>query len=508
MFSAVAQNSRVSETPYAILDLTKNTSIKDSTFLAIKEVINTIRWGLKISLFEEDSQVFIQTKDSPISFVEFLDTLKNRLEKKECFYIPIVFSYKGDWKLLDSLLEESKLAEYIISKDVLEKDHPLRWFANEKKHIALLAESDSMNFGKYIIPFSRFVDTANNIETYFCSYLSTAFTNEADKLPFTSLKIGNESSYLGVVIEDWKSKGKFPVYFLVDEFNYSFRSLTRAIEDFPKINGNIDLKDSNIMNVYWKEFPSSVSLDKFCFPVENSATFSLTPYSPGFLFKPSEYKVDKISESELNFRPAVLKLDNGLKAFYKFDGSLSDETYLNHGIKNYGTEFYDDSQRGEVIEFSFGDFVQLPTVKSFNLYDNDFTISAWCYLTGENNYQSILCNTESTFRKGLQFAIRDNTPYAGFWHMDLKGDNEVEIRKWNHITCVYSKRLERMQIFLNGKLDVEAYDFLSFNGSVEESLFLGKHPNGFNFSGRLDDVIIWDRSLADFEVQQLYLEGF
>ena len=499
-----AQENPISQTPFAILDLSSDTSLS-----SLNTLINTNRWGLRCELLEEDSQLLIKKHNSRIPFIEFLKLLKERINNPEVSYFPLIISFPGDLSKVDSLIDKLALGSHVITDEMLARDQSTLWYDQQGSDILILSENHSVGSSKYVIPYKKYFNTGQNSDPVFSSYMFTEFVNSSEKPLFSSLKLGNESSFLKIVVNDWKQKGCFPMFILVDNYNFAFRSLSLALENFQQVSGTILSVDGERPLIYFDEFSKSKILSEFCFPVENVNTFSLTPYSPGYVYSPSKFVINaKSSKKQLQFQPAQIELTQNLKAYYKFDGSTRDQLLLNHGITNYGAEFIEDPVRDEVIEFTYGDFVELPPVKNFNLHDHDFTISSWVYLRGDYEYQAILCNTENFFRKGLQFAVRDSLPYMGFWHIDLRGRSHIEPGTWNHLVCVYNRHLERMQIFLNGKLDAEAFDFLSFTGSVDKKLFIGKNPVGYQFNGMLDDLIIWDRTLADFEVKTIYEKGF
>jgi len=81
---------------------------------------------------------------------------------------------------------------------------------------------------------------------------------------------------------------------------------------------------------------------------------------------------------------------------------------------------------------------------------------------------------------------------------------------WKHIVIIYDQPTSKMIFYLNGQLidekvhPLNTLNLLSngFNLGIENGSYLSRP-----FFGKIDDVRIYNRSLSDTEIQQLYHEG-
>ena len=63
-----------------------------------------------------------------------------------------------------------------------------------------------------------------------------------------------------------------------------------------------------------------------------------------------------------------------------------------------------------------------------------------------------------------RLAIRDNKTYAGFWHSDIYGTQDIPTNTWTHIVFRYEFAGQNLSIFVNGKKDIEVSPYASFLG--------------------------------------------
>jgi gliding motility-associated-like protein len=92
-----------------------------------------------------------------------------------------------------------------------------------------------------------------------------------------------------------------------------------------------------------------------------------------------------------------------------------------------------------------------------------------------------------------------------FSHLTANNDTA-----WNHAVFVANK--EEFRIYLNGALVRTRRLIQDFSGANKQNLYFGiygfgaldKEPFWYPFNGKLDDIAIWNRTLSELEVKQLY----
>lgn len=93
------------------------------------------------------------------------------------------------------------------------------------------------------------------------------------------------------------------------------------------------------------------------------------------------------------------------------------------------------------------------------------------------------------------------------WYLSaaqLTASNVIATDTWQQVVCMYDINSRNLSIFVNGKLKASTIPISDpvFN---QQPLFIGWRGNNVqNFSGQIDEVMWWNRSLSDEEVSQLY----
>jgi hypothetical protein len=234
---------------------------------------------------------------------------------------------------------------------------------------------------------------------------------------------------------------------------------------------------------------------------------------------------------ELELRSACIpsNLQNGLIAFYPFsNGSLNDDTSnandLNNstmasptmdrnGNSNCAYQF-DNSQANE-------EFLTTPNTNFLNGLD-EFSISIWYEpidtTRSGGNFEVLLgrgnegrCpNRRGEWSVGLYDCRRavfghNNSVWAntitGFSN-GCQGEIVALTDKWQHV--VATKNGDQYNIYFNGNLDEsETGNANCTNLHIAEDI--GDLFIGSSYTGKIDDILIYDRELSQVEVSELFL---
>ena len=229
-------------------------------------------------------------------------------------------------------------------------------------------------------------------------------------------------------------------------------------------------------------------------------------------------------------------LSRGLVAYYPFDGDMVDEsgfgrsgTVSDSGITSSLDRFFGTGGAMRLSGNASDRAVIEPTPFDVNA---NFTLSFWCYGdpsgngsyangTGFDRVDNIICT-------GLEFSDGLNIRYVSFqstvWQLfaanfptaqngpPWKGfDISEYVSRWSHIALVRSG--STWQTYFNGALVAEGD--ISRPISDMGALRIGTHTSGanedggYNMTGSIDDMRIYQRALSAVEIQKLfYSEAF
>jgi concanavalin A-like lectin/glucanase superfamily protein/type IX secretion system substrate protein len=215
---------------------------------------------------------------------------------------------------------------------------------------------------------------------------------------------------------------------------------------------------------------------------------------------------DSISVS---VRDLSITQDGNLILFLPFNGSAQDESGNNNSVAVNGAALSND--RFGMIQSSYkfnGTSNNIRVTNSTLLnFSNSITINFWMYIDNlydREQYPISHGNWENRWKISISNNRIRWTIKTDDGIVDLDSETEVTIGKWYNITGLYSG--SDLEIYINGKLDAFNY----WSGNISDSPFdltLGQslpNNNQNNFSGKLDDLRLFDYALPLAEIQKLY----
>jgi hypothetical protein len=217
-------------------------------------------------------------------------------------------------------------------------------------------------------------------------------------------------------------------------------------------------------------------------------------------------------------------LNVGLVAYYSFnDGSATDLSgYNNNGLIQGATSVAGIS--GNCFQFYGSHNIQIPHSNVINFASNqDFTISVWVKIptiqnnTGAPDNNIYLKGSEAATNWRYPYVLRVNnqtapsyiggvygTRYdgnsAGCNHDAPAGAGLLNNNQWQNV--VYSKSGYDVKMFVNGVINVTQPDNTTNTCGTQNNSNLCLGCN--SFTGLIDEFRIYNRSLTDIEIQQLY----
>ena len=221
-----------------------------------------------------------------------------------------------------------------------------------------------------------------------------------------------------------------------------------------------------------------------------------------------------------------LQSPQGLVGWWPADGTAADVIGHNDGTFNGGANA---NAAGEVAQaFAFNgtnDFVSLPDVAA--LRPNIFTIEAWVKFNGLDSqgsggspagdqYIIFKQNTRSSDFEGIDISktrvsggdvFRFLVTSATAQLTELHSTTFISVGTWYHIAAVRGSN--SVQFYVNGRMEAQgAANFAQNYGSFP--LYFGTSGQSFwdhKFKGNLDEVSIYNRTLASNEIAAIYAAG-
>ena len=221
------------------------------------------------------------------------------------------------------------------------------------------------------------------------------------------------------------------------------------------------------------------------------------------------------------------KMTNGLIGLWSFDGAdISGTTaYDRSGRGNNGTLVASPTKVAGKLgqSLSFNGTSQYVTLGN-SVYINSgtpFTVACWVYLNGfaQQYPEPITLRTNTT--APFEIAFSNQTSYLGiifgsgtdatWYHGKNDAPASTYVGKWTHVVITYNgagvSSGTNFKLYTNGSSSAHNATGV-YAATSQQSLLGGIGLASYNaFSGKLDDVRIYNRALSASEVSQLYKLG-
>lgn len=219
-----------------------------------------------------------------------------------------------------------------------------------------------------------------------------------------------------------------------------------------------------------------------------------------------------------------LMTDNGMMdcspvGWWRFDETSGltaqdSSNYGNHGTLINGPVWTGD---GKLLFDGVDDYVEVPDSDSLDL-DNDITISAWVYLnTYIEDWPKIVikphsaydepwemyCIDLSHFGRYPRFLVTDGVAGGG---LALAYDDTIilSLNQWYHIAGTYDGSM--ISLYLDGQLLDSRSSTISIGTNTMPVSIGGRLGTNNSFDGQIDEVRMYNRSLTEEEVIDLFNE--
>jgi hypothetical protein len=207
-------------------------------------------------------------------------------------------------------------------------------------------------------------------------------------------------------------------------------------------------------------------------------------------------------------------LHDGLILYFPFDEQPENAVIVNeaqdkHHGKLVGARWTNEGRRGGAFTFSQSDDrIEIPDDPALHL--KQVTLCAWILPEDERHstWRGIITkSTSGNWSTGFGLARYNGTPDVHFYVNYYSGETtskQVLDNQWSHLAASYDG--QKMVLYLNGtRVDEEIPK--SYGGPIRhgpQPLLIGTAPTGYNWIGKIDEVMIFDRVLSDREIERIY----
>jgi hypothetical protein len=208
--------------------------------------------------------------------------------------------------------------------------------------------------------------------------------------------------------------------------------------------------------------------------------------------------------------PPIASFPQDYVAYWKFEGDASDETGNNNGILT-GSPQYVPGKHGQALDFSgSGEYVTVPVSNSpLNITGSHVTIMAWinynvgvnvAHIAGvEENAGPPYGNQYKIFMRGSdsgRFFVGTTNGLGG-----CNGNVNFPANTWTHVAAVYDG--SSAKLYIDGVLDISNPHAGNITSNGEDFGIGGGAAGSTEFNGLIDEVMVFNRSLNQTEIQQI-----
>ncbi|MBU1679888.1 MAG: T9SS type A sorting domain-containing protein [Bacteroidetes bacterium] len=207
---------------------------------------------------------------------------------------------------------------------------------------------------------------------------------------------------------------------------------------------------------------------------------------------------------------AQINLDSGLVAKYYFNGNAIDES----GNGNFGTvngatltiDRFGNSNRAYYFD-GVDDYIDLENTSTLNMF-SEFSLVAWVNYT-YNNGGAIISKHINYYANGFSMGAGGGGGIANNAHLTTDPLNYFisTAETYNDSTWhlfVGICRNDTISLYVDGIFKVSGYSGYSIGNDI--NIRIGKSSDLGPFHGIIDDIRIYNRTLSDLEIRQLYEE--
>jgi len=198
----------------------------------------------------------------------------------------------------------------------------------------------------------------------------------------------------------------------------------------------------------------------------------------------------------------LLHLDESSGTLFDSSGNGNDATCSGNGCPTYGSS----GKFGNSLSFSTSgqdDFLSVSDSSDLDI-TGDIAIEAWTFANSFVNNPDIV--TKGDFSEAYSLWYRTTGEVSFAIDSDVNGalvsNSVLSLNNWHHVVVLREGNTRR--IYIDGQLD-SSDTYSSAITTNNNPLFIS--TSAFGFSGRIDEVAVYNRSLSAEEIEARYLRG-
>jgi hypothetical protein len=216
-----------------------------------------------------------------------------------------------------------------------------------------------------------------------------------------------------------------------------------------------------------------------------------------------------VSSDDLEFLAQSWLTDFSLESYFKLDGDATDSSWYGHTVELKGDPVWTDGKLGGAIELDgAGDFFRTPDYFGV-LGAGARTCSAWVRTSQLTGNIIGWGNPDIDSGKWVML-VRDD---GGEGHLRISigngwimGSTNIADGVWHHVAAVFANDgtpdISEARLYVDGVEEVATYSSYPVNTMLAKNVRVGYYVSNY-FTGKIDDVRIYDRALSEAEIQAL-----
>jgi len=201
-----------------------------------------------------------------------------------------------------------------------------------------------------------------------------------------------------------------------------------------------------------------------------------------------------------------INIDNGLVAYYPFNGNADDESGNGNNGTVEGATLTTDRKgnAGSAFNFNGTSIIRISDSDSLDLEEAEpATFSVWVNVAVQNRGHIFGKRRGDTTNYMLDLNVSGRPYFRGSpFDTGILGDAPLATNQWIHLACTWDGATCRL--FIDGQLSKEGNE--SPTGGTDDHDFVigGTGAGHTKFKGKIDELRIYNRALSEREVAELY----
>lgn len=198
-------------------------------------------------------------------------------------------------------------------------------------------------------------------------------------------------------------------------------------------------------------------------------------------------------------------LNTGLVAYWNFnDCTATDISGNGHNGTIHGNLQCVTGIQENAFNFNGSDsYIEVSDSPKLSM-TSAFSISSWVYTTGDFGDWTIVGKDYSYQNQLIYPSKVENSVFSSAWTQVNTTKKVLNSNKWNYVTITFDGLYQKT--YVNGNLVLKKTLNSNINDS-DTSLYIGSWGGWTEFfSGKIDDIRIYNRALSATEVQSLYYQ--